>query len=189
VSSEAEACPALVPDDRAALSISLGDGSASDFMIDVFERRDEEGDLLRRDCYANVVIPLSAFPSASNRLDTGAIARSMQESASALGVERCDVQVLYEDPERTLPVGERCVTASFGFSQDAVWSTEAEARCWSDEEIERWEEIERQEAAEADAWALEQEAHAPAEEWGEEYDDAVALEASEAVVLASAGRP
>ena len=78
VSSEAEACPALVPDDRAALSISLGDGSASDFMIDVFERRDEEGDLLGRDCYANVVIPLSAFPSASNRLDTGAIARSMQ---------------------------------------------------------------------------------------------------------------
>lgn len=161
------------PDDSATVSIELGSGASQDFTVDVFERRDEEGQVVERSCYATVAMPLSAFPSVSNRLDTGAVARAIQESAVALGVETCDVTVYYDDPEEVLGLGERCVQATYGFAPSNSWLTSSEHHCWSDEEIAEWQEMERLAEAEADAWAAQQEALEQADELGEEFDDAL----------------
>jgi len=180
-------CMEIDPDDSAAVSIELGPGTSQDFSVDVFDSRDEEGNVVGRNCYASVAIPLAAFPSVSHRLDTAAVARAIQESAAALGVESCDVSVYYDDPEQELTMGERCVRGTYGFSENDFWSRTGEEHCWSDEDIAQWQELERQAAAQADAYAAEQEAIAAAfeEEWGEEYDDAVAVLTSEDLTLRS----
>ena len=188
------ACPVAIPDETAAVSIDLAPGVAHDFTVDVFERRNEEGELVGRACYANLMVPLSAFPSVSNRLDTAAVARTIQESAAALGVEACEVTIYYEDPKEELTLRERCVDATFGFSDDDFWTTESESSCFTAEEIAQYEEWEREweraQAAEADAYAAAEDGVADVEvveevaegEWGEATDDDAVQAVSDEVV-------
>ena len=209
----------LVPSDRStrtglALAVSLIGGAAAAPVaqacpyieisagvdpaigIAVYETRDENGEVTGSNCYATVEIPVSAFPSVSNRLDTNAIARAIQESASVLGATSCDVTIAYDDPNDDLSLAEECVTASFGFSPSTFWTERSEQSCWSDEDIaaiEAWErersEREAREAAEADAFAAAEdgiEGAAEVEEWGENLDEEVAFAASEEVLISTA---
>ncbi|MEM9176580.1 MAG: hypothetical protein AAGC67_15255 [Myxococcota bacterium] len=195
-----QACMVIEPDASADVSIDLTSGPDQLVRLNVFEERDEEGTVIDRDCYASVQIPLSSFPSISNRLDTRAIAAAIQESAAALGATSCDVTVSYEDPRNDLEMAEECVTATFGFSSSDFWNESAEASCWTDEElaeIEQWREAlaaeeAAREAADADAFAAAEDeirTEEALEEWGESLDDDAALAASEDVVRASDAEP
>ena len=186
-----EACPAIEPDATASVSIEVAPGVEDEIRIVVFEDRDENGRLTGSNCYANVSVELSAFPSISNRLDTHGVARAIRESAAALGVATCEVSIWYEDAEDALHLGEECVTAEFGFSSSSTRTLRSEESCWSAEDLARMEEWAREReaedarsAAEADAFAAAEEGIEPAdelEEWGESLDEEAILAASEEV--------
>ncbi|MGB0619575.1 MAG: hypothetical protein ACPGVZ_08880, partial [Myxococcota bacterium] len=124
---DADACRDLGPDATAQVSLALSSDVDPTIGIAVFETRDEEGNVTNRECHANVRIPIDAFPSVSNRIDTNAIARAIQESAAALEAESCGVTISYDDPEDDLSLAEECVTARFGFSPSDYWTQEAES--------------------------------------------------------------
>ena len=187
----ADACRDLGPDATAQVSLALTSDADPIIGIAVFETRDEEGNITNRECHANVRIPIDAFPSVSNRIDTNAIARAIQESAAAFEAESCGVTIAYDDPEDDLSLAEECVTARFGFSSSDYWTQESESSCWSDETLLRFEEAERsrqireaRDATEADAFAA---AEDGLEEWGESLDAEAAFAASEEVLVTTAG--
>ena len=189
LASNGDACVIAEPDASALVSIEVAPGVDDEIEIVVYEERDAEGRVVGSDCYANISVALSAFPSISNRLATHTVARAIQESAAALGAETCDVRIWYEDTEDQLSLGEECVTAKFGFSSSDHWTSESERSCWTDEalaDIEAWErEREAQEALDAeqaDAFAA---AEDGIEEWGESLDEEAAAAASEEVTLSS----
>jgi hypothetical protein len=186
-----EACPAIEPDASASVSIEIAPGVEDEIQIVFFEDRDETGRVVGSNCYANVSVELSAFPSISNRLDTHGVARAIRESAAALGAATCEVSVWYEDTDDELTLGEECVTAEFGFSSSSLRTIRSEESCWSAEDLARMEEWAREReaedarsAAEADAFAAAEdgiEAPGGHEEWGESLDEEAILAASEDV--------
>lgn len=183
-----DACPAIEPDASAAVSIEIAPGVEDEIRIVVFEDRDEHGRLTDSNCYANVSVELSAFPSISSRLDTHGVARAIRESAAALGADTCEVSVWFEDDADDLRIGEQCVTAEFGFSSSSLRTIRSEESCWSAEDLaqmEKWtrerEAEDARSAAEADAFARAEEGTEPAdglEEWGESLDEEAILAAS-----------
>lgn len=196
LASPGDACMAIEPDASASVSIEIAPGVEDEIRIVVFENRDENGRLVSSDCYANVSVELSAFPSISNRLDTHGVARAIRENAVAIGAETCHVSVWYEDAGDELSLGEECVTAKFGFSASDYWTSESERSCWSAEdlaELEAWEREreaeEARDAAEADAFAAAEDGIGEPidlEEWGESLDEDAAVAASEEVARTSA---
>ncbi len=186
----------IEPDASASVSIEIAPGVEDEIQVLLYESRDEHGRLVGSECYANVMVELSAFPSISNRLDTYGVARAIRESAFAIGAQTCDVSVLYEDPRDELELGEECVTATFGFSSSDYWTSESERSCWSPEEVAQMEAWERErearearDAAEADAFAAAEDGIDEAfelDDWGESLDEEAARAASEAFSRANA---
>lgn len=147
------ACGFSAPDQSTEVQMPLGPGIEAAIQVSIYEMKTEENPNAKSDCYAYVSMPLSAFPSTSNRYGTSEAASAIREKLDAWELGECSITVYYENDTGVDFAGhELCVQGEFGFEKGSFWSTESESFCWDPAQAEQWiAEAQAQEEAAAEA--------------------------------------
>lgn len=146
------ACMLFAPDKSAEVSLSLAPGVDAAIQLSFFENEGAGDAKSKPTCDANAFLPLSAFPSTSNRFDTSDIAAAIRGQVDAWELSECFITLYYEnDTKVDLARHELCVQSTFAFEKGSFWSTDSESYCWDPAESERIQNLIAEEEAEVEA--------------------------------------
>ncbi len=128
---QAIACFSIPPDKSVEVKFPLGAGVEAAVQISFFEKNDPKDLNAKGTCSANAYLPLSAFPSTSNRYGINEIASAIREQVDAWELSECYVTLYFEnDTNVDLAEHELCTQGTFAFEEGSFWSSESESYCW-----------------------------------------------------------
>ena len=136
--AQAFGCGYAPPDGSAAIPLELAPGKTTNIEVSFYKGGTSERD--QGECFAWVAMPLSAFPSTSNRLGTPAIAAAIREQVEEWGFTECRISLSYEnDTKVAFASHELCVQNEYGFDKGSFWSLGSENYCWDPADYEEIE--------------------------------------------------
>lgn len=130
-------CGFSPPDESAEITLPLGGGVNQTIQLSLYKTKMPDSSKTKSTCFAYAEIPLSAFPSTSNRFGTSELASAIREQVDIWEVEECSVTLFYDNDTRVeLAEHELCISGRYGFEKGGFWSSDRESFCWEPTESE-----------------------------------------------------